>query len=287
MTVEILVTYSRLAPEETYHVSRTGLAGGVSRALVFWNWPFALVAIALLAFVAERLASRSTTIVALVGIALCAVVVWPGVVKQSDLDARGVNAVPALGVVVAIALSAYAAWQLKPPARPRWQRWDGLRIATAGVVLVLGIPWLAADLGFSLEDVPLLGSVYQTSEIRTEPGRAGAHPTVHAGHHHGMSGVLFVLSALLLSRIVPSAAKRWLRGVLAAYVALMFSYGAALFANDVWLEQVVKRYWTDRVIPNPINPTLSAIWAIIVAVTLALWCITAWLRRRSEAAPTH
>ena len=97
---------------------------------------------------------------------------------------------------------------------------DPLRIATGVAVLLLGIPWLAADLGFSLDDVPLLGSIFQTSEIRTEPGRVGAHPAVHAGHHHGMTGVLFVLSALLLSRLVPAVAKQWLRGVLAVYVAL-------------------------------------------------------------------
>jgi hypothetical protein len=151
---------------------------------VFWNWPLALVAIAVFAFVAERLATRAATITALVGIAVCAVIVWPGVVEESNLDAKGVNAVPALGVLVAIALSAYAAWRLEPPVRSRWQRWDGLRIATAVVVLLLGIPWLAADLGFSLDGVPLLGSIYQTAELRTEPGRAGAHPAVHAGHHH-------------------------------------------------------------------------------------------------------
>jgi len=283
VTVEIVTTYSRLPSEETYHVSRSGLAGGLSRAVVFWNWPLALVAIAVLAFLAERLATRTTTGVAVAGIALCAVIVWPGVVEQSNLDAKGVNAVPALGVLVAIALSAYAAWRLEQPGRLRWQPWDRLRIATAVAVLLLGIPWLAADLGFSLDDVPLLGSIYQTSEIRTEPGRAGAHPAVHAGHHHGMTGVLFVLSALLLSRLVPAVAKQWLRGVLAVYVALMFWYGADLFANDFWLEQIVKRYWTDRSIPSAINPAVSVIWGVIVAVTLALWCVTVWLRRRSPA----
>jgi hypothetical protein len=101
-----------------------------------------------------------------------------------------------------------------------------------------------------------------------------------------MTGVLFVLSTLLLSRLVPSVARQWLRGVLAAYVALMFCYGAAIFANDFWLEQIVKRYWTDWSIPSAINPTVSAIWGIIVAVTLLLWCVTVWLRRRPPRAST-
>ena len=216
---------------------------------MFWNWPLALVAIAVLAFVAERLATRATTITALVGIALCAVIVWPEVVEQSNLDAKGVNAVPALGVLVAIALSAYAAWRLEPPVRPRWQRWDGLRIATAVVVLLLGIPWLAADLGFSLDGVPLLGSIYQTSELRTEPGRVGAHPAVHAGHHHGMTGVLFVLSALLLSRLVPPVAKRWLRGVLAAYVA-----AHVRLRRGTLRERLLARADRQAVLDRPVDP---------------------------------
>ena len=43
----ILVTYSRLAPEETYNVSREGIVGGLSRIVVELNFPIALVAIAI------------------------------------------------------------------------------------------------------------------------------------------------------------------------------------------------------------------------------------------------
>ena len=35
----IVVTYARLDPAELYHVSRDGLAGGFSRALVVANFP--------------------------------------------------------------------------------------------------------------------------------------------------------------------------------------------------------------------------------------------------------
>ena len=62
-----MVTYSRIRPEELYHVSRSGLAGGLGRALVFLNFPAALAAIAIVLLVADRtgwswahgLASRS------------------------------------------------------------------------------------------------------------------------------------------------------------------------------------------------------------------------------------
>jgi hypothetical protein len=282
VSVEIVVTYSRLPPEKTYNVSRSGLAGGLSRAVTFWNWPLALVAVAVLAFLAERLARRWTTVVASVGIVLCGAILWPGIVEQSDLDAKAANAVPASGVLFAVGLTLVAARRLRRPGPIEWQRWDGVRIGLAAVVLAFAIPWLAADLGASFEGTPVLGTLFQSGELRTEPGRAGAHPAVHAGHHHGMSGVLLVLSALLLSRLVPSIAKRWLRGLLAAYLALMLCYGAGVFANDFWLEQVVKRGWTDWSIPNVNNPTVGGGWAVILAATLALWCTTVWLRGRSR-----
>ena len=261
-------------------MSRSGLAGGASRAVTFWNWPVALVAIAILLLLAERLARRWTTAVAFLGIVMCGVIFWPGIVKQSNLDARAINAIPALGVLVAIALTLVAVYRLEPHRQLRWQPWDRLRIALAAVALVLAVPWLAADLGVSFDGVPVLGTLYQTAEIRTEPGRVGAHPAVHAGHHHGMTGVLFMLSALLLSRVVPAVQMRALRGVLAAYVALMFCYGAAVFANDLWLEQVVKRGWTDWSIPSAINPTVSVIWGLILVATVVLVSVTVWLRPR-------
>ncbi len=37
--VAIVVTYARLDPADLYHVSREGLAGGLSRALVVANFP--------------------------------------------------------------------------------------------------------------------------------------------------------------------------------------------------------------------------------------------------------
>ena len=43
----IVVTYARLEPADLYHVSRDGLAGGLSRALVEMNFPIALAAIGL------------------------------------------------------------------------------------------------------------------------------------------------------------------------------------------------------------------------------------------------
>src|ERR671939_605453 len=94
----MLVTYSRLPADQLYHVSGSGLLGGASRVLVFLDFPVALAAIAAAALVADRLGGRGIPAAAL-SVVLSAVIFWPGIVTQADLDARPVNAVPAAGVV--------------------------------------------------------------------------------------------------------------------------------------------------------------------------------------------
>jgi len=267
VAAEIFVTYRRLPASELYHVSGTGLEGGASRVLVFLNFPTALVAVAVLLLAYER-----ARIVAALGIALCAVVVAPGVVSQADLDAKWSNTVPALGVALAVALSAGV------PGRPaRRTRADGIRIGIALCVLALAVPWLAADLGLSFNGVPVLGTLWQSGELRTQPGLAGLHPAVHHGHHHGMDGALLVWSALVISRIAGP------RRVLGAYLALMLAYGLGEVANDFWLEQVVKRGWTAWSIPDVTRPSLSVAWGVVLLGASAVYAAS---RSTSSSAAT-
>jgi hypothetical protein len=261
----ILVTYARLPAGDLYHVSGTGPVAGASRALVFGNFPLALVAIAILAILADRLRSRAVAATAVVGAILCAAVYWPGVVKESNLDARPVNALAAVGVLVALAVTVLAFVRL--PARSRLlsrQRGDGGRIVVAVATLVLAVPWGAAEIGVHFDGVPILGTLYQTGELRSQPGVAGLHPAVHFGHHHGMDGALLILSALLLSRTLGTIGARWLRLGLGAYLALMLCYGAGNVANDFWTEQVVKRGWTTWALPSVTTPTAGVAWAVVL-----------------------
>jgi hypothetical protein len=274
VALEMLVTYARLPARELYHVSGTGLSGGAGRVLVFSNWPVALVAIPILVLLAVYLSNRTSTAVALAGVVLSAAVLWPGVVDESDLDARGVNAIAAVGVAIALALSLFAAVRLRRPEPPTWQEGDWLRFALAAIALALAVPWMAADLGLSFNGVPVLGTLYQSGELRSQPGVEGLHPAVHHGHHHGMDGVLLVLSALLLSRLVFSVRSGVLRSGLGAYLALMFCYGAGNVANDFWLEQVVKRGWTTWEIPDVTAPKASVAWLVIVLAAVALWLVS-------------
>jgi hypothetical protein len=266
----MLVTYARLPLDELYNVSGTGLEGGAGRVLVFAGYPTALVSIAVLAVVVDRLRTRWVSVLAAIAALLCATVAWPGVVEQSDLDAKPANALAALGTLIALGLTLYA---LRKGGigyrRPFGGGWDVARLVLAIVVLLAGIPWMGAALGFYVDDVPGLGSVFLASELRPEPG----HPTltaVHLGHHHGFDGTLLALSAIALSRTVCMLRSGFLRTGYRFYVSLMLVYGLANALQDFWLEQLVKRGTTSLEIPTLTVPKASAAWAALLMAALLI-----------------
>ena len=273
VTIEVIVTYSRLPARDLYHVSGSGIEGGLSRALVFVNFPLALAALAVLAMLYERVSRRIPVVVAAL---LCAIVVWPGVVRESNLDARFVNALPAFGVLLALLLTFEVA-RRGGLSRRAWRGADWVRVGLAVVLLLLAIPWLAADLGFYSNGIPLVGGLFQSGEyLPKRPGLPTFAPAVHHGQHHGMEGVLLVLTALLLSRRLVDVRSHGLRNSLAAYLALMFCYGIGNVANDFWIEQVVKRGWTSWEIPNVLQPRVTIAWSLIVIAAVVLWVL--WAR---------
>src|SRR5919204_5996823 len=151
VAAEIVATYWRTPPERLYAVSGSGPGGAFGRALVFLNFPVALAALPVVALAADRFRRRALALgAAVVAAGLCAVVFWPGVVNQYDLDARAVNALAAAGVGLAVVLSLAAGlWRERVRVEPA-------AAAFAAVLLLLAIPWLAADLGFPLDGVPVL-----------------------------------------------------------------------------------------------------------------------------------
>jgi hypothetical protein len=257
VTTVVLVTYSRLDPAETYHVSRDGLAGGLSRSVTLVNFPIALVAIALVLAAASAL-PRSAWWAAAPAIVLCATIPW--FVDQSNLDAHWGNALPALGVAIAGGLTAAATRRAGKSFAPR-RPWDITRLVVAAVVLLVSLPWITADLGFHFP-----GDLFMGEELgRENDGTLIA--AVHLGHHHGLDGALLVVTALLLSRV--SIDGRVLRIVLFSYLGAMFAYGAVNCVQDAWNEQLVKRGWTDSSIPSAILPSAKPIWLVVVTLAAA------------------
>lgn len=253
----VFVTYWRLPSGVLYNTSVEGLAGGAGRALVQTNFPsVSLVAIAL-TLVALAVLPRTALWLAVPSIALCLVTARPGQVRQSDLDARLVNALPALGVLLAAVLTVWAVRRAGvsfAPALPG----DRARVVVAAVVLVLSVPWLAAEAGYYLGN-----GVFLTSRVVTEGDET--LPAVHLGHHHGLDGTVLVLFALLLSRI--RVAPPALATTLLLYVSLMLGYGFVNSSEDFWHEQVVKRGWIDWKIPAALLPRFHWIWLVTLGLT--------------------
>jgi hypothetical protein len=254
LTIAVVATYSWVAPAETYHVSHEGLAGGLSRAVTLVNFPIALVAIALV-LIAVAALSPAAWWAGAPAIALCATV--PFFVDQDDLDARWVNAIPTLGVLIALALTAVATRRAGARLAPR-RSGDGWRLGAALVVALVSLPWITAELGFHFPGDLFMGE---------EPGLEADGTTiaaVHLGHHHGTDGALLVLTALLLSRV--RIEQPVLRVVTYAYLGTMLAYGGVNFVQDAWNEQIVKRGWTGEGIPSALLPSVSPIWVVVLAL---------------------
>lgn len=278
VAVAIVVTYVRFPLDELYNVSVEGVAGGLGRAVVFLNYSTALVAIPIALIAAGRIDTRAGWVAASAAVALSAAIFVPGIVKQSDLDARPVNAAPAAGVLLTAMLAVIASRRAGPGFAPR-RAWDPARLVAATIVLIGSVPWLLAEVGLSLDGVPVLGSIWQTGELRLQPGHRLPEAAVHPGHHHGLDGALLTLAALALSRMAIDR----LLWVVRALLALMLSYGIANAIQDWWLEQVVKRGWTDTEIPSMILPRPTWGWGAILlgmAVVLVVW----WRVSRSRPA---
>jgi hypothetical protein len=267
VALAVLVTYSWLPADERYHYSVGGLAGGAGRALVFLAFPTALVAVPIALLAAAELRTVWARILAGLAVLCCLTVLWPGAVDENDLDPKPINAVTAAGVIIAFGLT-IAAWR-----RDGAQGWgrvagDRIRVAVSAMLLVGSIPWILAELGVYVDDIPLLGLPFTSDE----PSPTGMGPNaVHLGHHHGWDGTILALSALLLTRPLQRLPRSGLRELLAVYLSILLVYGLGNAAQDFWLEQFVKRGWLDWEIPTMLRPEIEPVWGVILVLGLAAY----------------
>jgi len=269
----ILVTYSRLSAEELYHVSGTGIVGGASRALVFAGYPFSLVAVAIAWIAAARLRGRLAVALAVAATVLCATVGFPGVIDQADLDARPVNALAGIGVLLTLALTVWALDDGGLGDSAPFHRSDWIRVGAAVVLFFVATPWIWAELGFYVSDAPVLSSIFLAEQVKPSLGGEPSLHAVHLGHHHGMDGTLLALSALVLSRVPGRMPQRRGGTLLAAYLSLMLVDGRANALQDGWNEQLVKRGTVDSKLPSVIRPDLSPAWAGILIAAATIYVV--------------
>ena len=264
--VLVVITYSRIDAAELYHVRGHGITLGLSRAVVHTNWPFALVAIVLVLVAMRSLPPRAWW-PAGVSIALCATM--PLFVSQAHLNARWGNAIPAAGVTVALALTVAATRRSDASFEPRLPG-DLVRLVVAVVVLVLSLPWIAAELGFHLP-----GHVFMGDE-QFPIGNGQFEAAVHLGEHHGWHGALLLLAGLALSRVQAGGP---LGVALLAATAALVGYGAINAVQDFWNEQLFKRGTVDWTMPSALYPGLKG----VTLATIAIAAVAAWLISRERA----
>jgi predicted membrane channel-forming protein YqfA (hemolysin III family) len=271
--IAVFATYWRLPPSVLWKVHNTGFIGGAGRAYVFLSFSAAVAAIGILPIVVDRIEDRRAGLVGLVALVLCATVALPGVQTESHLDPKWSNLPAVLGVVLAFGLTFWASRAGRREFPRTSERGDAARLIVGGLSLFFAAPYIAAELGFFLDGVPVLGSIFLTGAIRPEPGAGYSHAAVHHGHHHGMDGFLLAVTALLLSTLVGSIRRPLLRTLTAVYLALLLVYGLTNQVQDLWTEQIVKRGWTSWEIPNVLHPSLSAAWAAMIACGLVIYAL--------------
>jgi hypothetical protein len=288
VTLAVFTTYAQIPVSALYHVSGTGLHGAASHTLVYLNFPIAILALALIGFTFARLYAVPDALsrrgrwnvgaVALVAAALCLVAAAPGVVTQKNLDGKLINVIPALGVALAAGLTIFVLRRAGAGPLHPWSIGDRARTVAVVVLVALALPWILALIGVYVGDLPLVGSWFMSKEMVG----SDTLPAVHLGDHHGFTGVLFAVSAIILSRVLPSIATRWLRRLLAGFVSLMLVYGLTNAAQDFWGEQLVKRGTTTVEFPSVLLPSLTPAWGLIILGTLIVWAVLARFTSRDR-----
>jgi hypothetical protein len=284
----VWITYARLPAIDFYNVTGTGFWAGASRVLVLLGWPISIAAVALAAVAADRMlaseprsgARRATIAAAITATVLCATIAGPGVIDESDLDAKPVNALAAIGVGIALLLTVAAARRAGVGRFVHHRRGDTAAVVFVALMLVAGIPWLLANVGVYAGDIPGLRTIFMSKQILPEPG----HPTLHAvhlGNHEGIDGILLAAIALGLRRVLPQMRPTRLRGVLGFYLAFMLAYGTLVSLNDGWNEQLVKRGWVDTGTPNVLNPAPNWSTALLLVIAVALFLAAFRVRPRT------
>ncbi len=278
----VFETYWRLPPSELWKVTNSGFAGGAGRAFVFLSFSAAVAAPAVLAIVADRLDDRRAKLAAIISFLLCATVALPGVQTPNQLDPKWANLPAVIGVALAVLLTVWASRRGRTELLRASRAGNRARLIVGALVLFFTAPYLAAELGFYLDGIPVLGWIFQTGAIRIEPGAGYYHSAVHHGHHHGLDGFLLAVTVLLLSRLLGGIRRPILRAATCFYLSLMLVYGLTNEANDLWDEQIVKRGWTGWQIPDVLQPSASAAWAAMIAVAV-LFSLTLFRPRSARS----
>jgi hypothetical protein len=271
-------TNARVPVSQLYGFHGEGIVSAAGRVVVLLGWPVALAAIPLLIVAVDRFLACSPTqtgrrvivTLSVLSVCLCLTIAWPGAQQGSHLDARYINVPAGIGVAIAFGVTIYVLAVTGRGASPPRRKFDRPLLVLLAVVLFASLPWLFANLGFYVGDVPGLRSLFMSKQIVPEPGNPHLR-AVHLGNHEGIDGVLLAVTAVVLMRTLGQIVNRARRTALSAYLSLLLVYGLAVALADGWHEQIVKRGWVATKVPNVLHPAASAAWLGVLLAALAVW----------------
>lgn len=273
-------TTARIPVSLLYGFHGAGVVSAAGRVVVLLGWPVALAAMPLMAVSVDRFlasphsrrSARAVVVASLVSIGLCLTVAWPGAQQGSHLDAKFVNVPAAVGVAIAFGVTMYVVATTGRGGRLPRTRTAVVWTAVFVAILLLSIPWLLANLGYYVGDVPGLRSVFMSEQVVPETGRPHLR-AVHLGNHEGIDGVLLAITAVVLMRTLRLMARSGRRTALAVYLSVLFVYGLGVALADGWHEQITKRGWTAWRVPNVLHPAASWDWLAVLVLALVVWLV--------------
>ena len=277
--IAVFVTHARLSAAGEPEAGRFDPIRGARQDLILMRHPVLPSVAAFVPIALSRLPPRqvvpSLALGAVAG-GIGGLAVWRGAARLR-VPIKRVDAFAEAGVAAALAVTVRSARVAGIGPVDRWIEGDAARLAVAAGLVGVGLPWITADLGVYVEDVPVVGAPFLSRE-RLPQG--SSEPAVHLGHHHGNDGVLLALTALTLSRTLVRLRPASVREGLSLYLAGLFVYGVARAAEDAWNEQVVKRGWTSLKLPLVVEqgrPVQPRYWGGMLAAATLLH--RRWFRR--------
>ena len=288
-SIPLFVVNAILPSSERYGISEEGFLAGFYRLILWLNFPVAVLSLLCNFIVLDIWLDKRKEeghlrsfyghkiwpVLTVLSSFLCLIVVFPGVLDDKNLQFDLVHLLPATGVLLSL-IGFFSVFNLlsdpeKKTSSPfekivgskqkaNWPIGIGLVLA-----LLLSLPWIFADLGIYIGDIPLLGKAWMSREPTPHREWLAA---VHLGHHHGMDGLFLLFFALLIGKDLSDLALSSLRLSLSFCCALLVPYGFWALFSDFWEEQIWKRGVTDLCFDNALTPQVNLYWLGFLVVAL-------------------
>jgi len=112
------------------------------------------------------------------------------------------------------------------------------------ITLLISMPWIFANSGMFVSDVPVLGNIYLAKQD------FNGHSSVHLGSHHGYKGFTFFLLMILVFTTVKYLYNKKTKIVAGLVCCYLLAWGFYNMFQDFFTEQIFKRGLVNFTFPN-------------------------------------